>query len=279
MNLFADSGSTKTEWILTENEKVVFKKETKGLNPFYLTKNMVRIAIESLALNNSINQIRDLYFYSAGCSSEDKKQELNHLLQQSLPHTNIHVDTDINGAVIACVNPGEAAFVSILGTGSTFRYYNGESIEKKYSSLGFILGDEGSGTAIAKQLLKGIFYENLPKEIRDDFFSTYKLVHQDLLDNIYKNDLPNRYLASFVPFCKKHIEHPAIKKIILDSFQVFFDQHLNKYKENHQKKIHFVGSIAFHFKDELNEIAMLNHFEVGTILQKPLEMIVKKHSI
>lgn len=277
MIILADSGSTKTEWILMKNGIELIKTETIGLNPYFVDKDLIQNTLEASKLFPYMDLVKEVHFFGAGCSTEDKKLWLESIFQGQFKKAKIEVKTDIEGAVVAS-SGGEACIVCILGTGSTFRVFNGKEIVRKYSSLGFILGDEGSGTYIAKALLRGIFYQNFDIDLIDAFYKSYPINSEILLERIYKEPQANRYLASFVPFCKEHIAHPQIERLVLNAFEQFYLEHLAKLEESSTYPVHFIGSIALHFEAQLQKIAKKYNFKVGKIIQKPLTQIKNQFS-
>jgi len=274
MILYADSGSTKTEWILMDGKEEVLKTETIGLNPYFVDEGTINATIEHSELFKYFKKIKSVQFYGAGCSNNEKRQWLTNVFSKSFHKADIHVHTDIDGAVQASSN-GKPCIVCILGTGSTFRIFDGKQIIRKYSSLSYVLGDEGSGTYIAKALLRGVFYENLSADLRQKFFEKYPIDSEILLHKIYKEPQANRYLASFVPFCKENIDDPSIQAIVLNAFEQFYLEHLNKYPEYKSYPVHFIGSIAYYFEAQLQKIAEKYNFKIGRIIQKPLDSIIE----
>lgn len=275
MILLADSGSTKTEWILHDNGSEVLRTETIGLNPFFVDHATIQLAIGDSELAFYLNKVKEVHFYGAGCSNKEKVQTLEDSFKIIFNQAAINIRTDIEGAVLA-VADDEPCIVCILGTGSTFRIFDGENIIRKYSSLSYIIGDEGSGTHIAKALLRQVFYQKLPKALEEDFFKDYPINSADLMQKVYNEPQGNRYLASFVPFCKKHIDKTVIEQIVLDSMEEFAMAHLLSLKEIKDSPVHFIGSIAFHFEEQLKQVAAKRGFRVGKIVQKPLSNIIKR---
>ena len=276
MILLADSGSSKTEWIILDQGEEILRTETIGLNPYFVDEGTIRATIEHSPLKAYQDKIKQVAFFGAGCSNEDKSEWLKSILALCFRKSAIEVYTDIEGAVRASSN-GEACIVCILGTGSTFRIFDGKDIIRKYSSLSYVLGDEGSGTYIAKALLRGIFYQNFNQELIDAFFKDYPIDSEILLQKIYKEPQGNRYLASFVPFCKKYIHYPEIEALVLDSFEQFYLEHLQKLEEINDLPVHFIGSIAFYFEAQLQKIAAKHNFKIGRIVQKPLSNIIPQY--
>lgn len=277
MILLADSGSSKTEWILIEDGAEILRTETIGLNPFFVDEGTVRATIEHSSIFPFANKIKELEFFGAGCSNLEKKEWLQSIFKLSFQKATIAIHTDIELAVKASAED-TPCIVCILGTGSTFRIFDGTKIISKYSSLAYILGDEGSGTYIAKALLRGIFYQNFSQELIDAFFKKYPIDNAQLLQKIYKEPQGNRYLASFVPFCKENIHHPQIEGIVLNAFEQFYLEHLQKLPEIKTYPVHFIGSIAFHFEAQLQKIATRHDFTLGRIIQKPLSKIIMQYT-
>lgn len=276
MKLFADSGSTKTSWLLLAENNILQEFETKGMNPFFISEDEIIDELENKLRPDVIPHIKALHFYGAGCSNLKKADWLKSIFKEIFPNATIYVLTDIEGAVKAVATKNEKSIVSILGTGAAFRIFDGENILKRYSSLGFIIGDEGSGTHISKALIRKVFYKQLPTEIEQAFFDFFNVTSIDIVENIYSKPLPNRYLAQFTTFCAKNIQLPEIEAIVLESFESFFSNHIIPIENYPKYKLHFVGSIAFYFREQLEKIATKHGCNIGKIVQKPIYDLVKK---
>jgi N-acetylglucosamine kinase-like BadF-type ATPase len=276
MILLADSGSSKTEWVILKDGLEILRTETIGLNPYFVDEGTIRATIENSELSVYASKIRQLEFFGAGCSNQEKCDWLFEVFKHTFRKATIQIYTDIEGAVKAS-SDNKPCIVCILGTGSTFRIFDGKAIHRKYSSLSYILGDEGSGTYIAKSLLRGIFYQNFSKHIIDAFYKAYPIDSEILLQKVYREPQPNRYLASFVPFCKTHILEPEIENIVIDALTQFYLEHLRKLPEIKTYPVHFIGSIAYHFEDQLQKVSNKHKFQLGRIVQKPLSNIVKQY--
>jgi len=276
MILLADSGSSKTEWILLAEGKEILRTETIGLNPYFVDEGTIRATIEYALFFKYADKIKQIEFFGAGCSNKEKQVWLKGVFQLSFRKARISIYTDIELAVKASAH-NEPCIVCILGTGSTFRVFDGKEIKSKYSSLSYILGDEGSGTYIAKSLLRGVFYQNFSPELSAAFFKDYPIDSATLLQKVYNEPQANRYLASFVPFCKAHIAHLEIKEIIWNAFEQFYLEHLQKLPEIKTYPVHFIGSIALHFEEQLQDIARKHQFTIGRIVQKPLSNAIEDY--
>jgi glucosamine kinase len=273
MILIADSGSTKTDWILfTPEGKNIAECSTIGMNPFFAKENDILLALQNSSLNTHKSEVKEIHFYGAGCSTPEKCTWLESILNQFFNHAKVSVKTDIEGAVLA-LSGGEPCIACILGTGSTFRIFDGNEILSRYSSLGFIVGDEGSGTHISKSLLRHVFYKRFSAQLEQEFFNYFGLTRSEIIQNIYEKPFPNRFLASFVPFCKEFIHEPAIEVLVLNSLEEFIDTHILRLPQSKNYPVHFVGSIAFHFEHQLRKIGAKYSLNIGKIEQKPLQLL------
>ncbi|MGB1019159.1 MAG: hypothetical protein ACPGVH_08805 [Chitinophagales bacterium] len=276
MKLIADSGSTKTSWLLLAGENTLQEFETKGMNPFFISEDEIIDALEDNLRPDVIPNIKEVHFFGAGCSNQEKAEWLQEVIEGILPNASVFIKTDIEGAVLACSNFGEKSVVSILGTGTSFRIFDGEKMIKLYSSLGYIIGDEGSGTHISKALLRKLYYNQLSVFFLTDFNQYFETTREKIIGNVYSKAFPNRYLAQFTKFCSRHIASPEIEKIVLDSFDAYFKNHLTNIPEIKEHKLHFVGSVAFHFKPQLEKVITKHGLKLGTIIQKPIHALARK---
>ncbi len=276
MILIADSGSTKTHWTLLESDNKVSSYTTIGLNP-HLTDRETFFS----TLKNNFQIIKErvtqIYFYGSGCVSEIQANFVKDILKIFFNYaTNIQVQSDILGAAKATLGDDEG-YVAILGTGSVCAHYNGAEICKVSPSLGYLIGDDGSGAALGKELLKAYFYGLLPQELTESFSTEYDLRRETILENLYHKERPNVYLASFAPFLKDHIHDESIATIVFDSFNAFFKHSMNKIIEEKKLRITFVGSIAFYFNDILQEVAKSNKLLIHDIQKDPIISLSAYH--
>ncbi len=165
----------------------------------------------------------------------------------------------------------------ILGTGSNSCFYDGEKIVSNVSPLGFILGDEGSGASLGKKLLSDILKNQLPKEIKDDFFSDYQQTPAEILENVYRRPFPNRYLAQFTVFLVKHISNPLISDLVESSFDEFISRNVIQYRDYKSNKVFFTGSVAYYFRNSLEKVIQKWNLDLGTIIQSPMEGLIDYH--
>lgn len=278
MILIADSGSTKTDWCVISDGVIVCQVKTDGINPFFQSEiDIVKRLERSLLpqIESYVSAISAVYFYGAGCAFPEKNMIVEQAIAQYIP-VNIEVRSDLWAAVRALCQrqPGIAC---ILGTGANSCQYDGTKIINQVSPLGFILGDEGSGAVLGKLLVGDILKNQLSKDLREDFFKEYQLTPAMILDKVYKQPFPNRFLATFSPFIYKHIDEPSIKQIVVKSFTDFFVRNIMQY-EYTKYPIHVVGSIAWYFQEQLKEVSRTLGLQIGTILQSPLEGLILYHA-
>ncbi len=171
----------------------------------------------------------------------------------------------------------EAGMACIMGTGSNSCYYNGKEITKHVPSLGYILGDEGSGADIGRRLVADILKHQLPDEVAEHFFSTFHYTREEILEHVYKNPFPNRFLAGFATYVGENIGIPALRNLVKTGFNKFFTRNIRQYPEALNHPVHFTGSIAWHFREILTESAAENGFRVGLITQSPMEGLIRFH--
>ena len=272
-NLIADSGATKTSWCLSIEGQLHQQYNSQGISPIYQSPKEIEEYIHRSVYPMFENkEIKAIYFYGTGCIPE-KEEMMKSAIQRSFKVETIHIYSDLIAAVHAlCGNqPGIAC---IMGTGSNSCEWDGEKIVKQISPLGFILGDEGSGADLGKRLVNNALKDQLPKEIKEAFLEEYKLTQNIIIDKVYKQPFPSRFLASLSPFLLKNIEVPEIRNIVTTSFTEFFEKNVMQY--NYQNnKVNFVGSIAYYYKDILLEAAAQKSIEIGTIYKSPIEGLIE----
>jgi glucosamine kinase len=276
--LIADSGSTKTEWCLLRQKrgKSIF---TQGLSPYFLDASQIESVVRTELLPALPTQDIDaLYFYGTGCAAPENARLVKSALSRVFPATTIEVRHDLMGAARALCGASKGV-ACILGTGSNSGYYNGKSITKNSPGLGYILGDEGSGAYLGKRILQYYLYGTFDEELKAKFESQYTSQPVAILQAVYKQPLPNRYLASFAPFLSGNRGHYMVENIIEDGLNDFFFQHLCKYRESWTQPIHFIGGIAYAFRDVLRELGHVYEFDLGKIHQAPMDGLVAFHTL
>jgi glucosamine kinase len=275
IKLIADSGSTKAEWCLLDGKK---KKTiiTQGISPYFLSAQQIQELLEKELLPKVKSSPDEIFYYGTGCSNPANVLAVKKALQQVFGKVSITVNHDLMGAARAlCGN--DAGVACILGTGSNSCYFNGKRIVKNSPGLGFILGDEGSGAFLGRKVVQHFLYNTFDPDLMDRFNAKYNTNAVEILEAVYKGPLPNRYLASFAAFLAENRGHYMIENIIEDSFNDFFFNHLYKYKESWTHPIHFVGSVAYGFKDVLKDMCQNYELQLGRVLKQPMDGLVKFH--
>lgn len=276
MIVIADMGSTKTDWSFADGSNVIKNIETRGFNPyFYSTEQIIQLLTEDFK-DEDLSGVDELYFYGAGCSNEEKCQSVENAIKKFFPNTIIEVDHDLlaSARALCGTTPGIAC---ILGTGSNTCMYDGTYVIANNPSLGFMLGDEGSGSHMGKELIRCYFYNELPKDISQKFERAYNLSRDMLLDDIYAHPSPNTYLASFAKFLIENKDSSAVKQIIVDSFDEFFNRHIHKYDSYKKIPVNFIGSIAYYFKEILQEVAKKHDATIGLVIKTPIAKLIEFH--
>ena len=275
VQLIADSGATKCEWCLLtgSTQQTVL---TPGISPYFLdTNGIVQILREQL-LPYVGSQVDVVHFYGTGLGNKANVPIVESALQTVFPTAIINTETDILAAARALcgTQPGMAC---ILGTGSNACFYDGKEIRKSNPGLGFILGDEGSGAYLGKKVLQHYLYNTFDDDLTASFRAHYSVTDAEILNKVYKEAFPNRYLASFAEFLSKYRGHYMIENILEDGLNDFVFNHLYKFAESWTMPINFVGSIAHHFSDVLAELCSAAEIELGKVLKSPMPGLVDYH--
>lgn len=265
MILLADSGSTKTEWLCVSSKKIRFT--TMGLNPYFTDEDTICEELrEKMPEALNAEQVEKIFFYGSGCGSAESKNIVRKGLQRFFTKAEIIVETDLVGAAIACYGTGQG-IVAILGTGMNIGYWNGKIVETPLPSLGYVIGDAGSGAVIGRRLLRAIYEQRVSQEIIDSFREEYHLGVPELLNRVYKQPRANRFLAQFVPFVVKYRNEPAIQELLQTSYREFAEFYVKPVVQIYNvNEISIVGSLSVVFQEEITQ----NLREVGVDLQKTI---------
>ena len=279
MRLLVDSGSTKADWIAIDEEgKIVFTTRTLGLNPEILDEEEI---IERLNDKFDILQNKDkathLFFYGAGCGTDRMKIMLSQAFCNYFPNAIVDVQEDTYAAVFATTPKGEQAIVSILGTGSNCSFFDGKILHQKVQSLGYIVMDDCSGNVFGKELIRKYYFNKMPKELAVEFEKEYNLDPDYIKSKLYKEPNPNAYLATFAKFLIQNKEHEFCKKIIFKGMKSFIKNYIRQYDNCKEVPVHFVGSIAFYLKDELQIMFDKYEMQLGNVLRRPIDGLIAYH--
>ena len=273
MKLIADSGSTKTAWAVAENPIHVIK--TDGINPIFMDSDAIENTLRTQLVPHFSQTITEIYFYGAGCANQEKNDVVKQALQAVFGDIKIEIASDLLGAARGLCGHQDG-IACILGTGSNSCLYKNGNISWNVPALGFILGDEGSGAVLGKLLMGNLFKNQLPDEVKTDFEQTYGLSMMDVIEKVYRQPLPNRFLASFGPFISKHIAVPEVYNMVYGALESFIVRNVKQYPYQ-EIPVNFTGSIAYYFADILHNLASKHQFCIGRIEKDPLQGLVIYH--
>ena len=276
ITLIADSGATKAEWcLINKGRKKTFF--TQGISPYFLNTEQIIDLLQAELLNQVKKiEIDRIFYYGTGCANPENAKSVKKALSKTFGGSKIEVQTDLMAAARA-VCGHDKGIACIMGTGSNSCYYNGKKIIKNSPGLGYVLGDEASGAYLGKKVIQYYLYDTFDEDLRSRFDAKFVTNKVEILDNVYKKPLPNRYLASFAIFLAENRGHFMIENIIEDGLNDFFFQHLCKYREIWTLPVSFVGSVAFGFKDVIQELCNSYEFELGTVLKNPMPGLIQFH--
>ena len=271
MRLIIDAGSTKMGWILMEGTEVKAHFVTKGFNPNYSDRQDLIETCQSASLPD---EIQSVHYYGTGCGNEQNCQIVKEVFQNHFSDAKIYVTHDLM-AVCHAVLGHDKGIACILGTGSNSCVYDGIDIVEKAVSLGYLVGDEGSGMHIGREVVRACFYGFMPEELRQQFDATYRLELKDFIQRLYHDEQPSKYLASFAKFAGEHQNEPFIHDLVKGCFKAFIEAFVLRFEGCKEMKISFIGSVAYHFKDILRECLAVDGFMLGEIMQTPAEGLIR----
>lgn len=277
IKLIADSGATKAEWCLVNGGKVktIF---TQGISPYFLnTEQITDLLVKELKPKLKNVSVDEIFYYGTGCANPENAKSVKKAITNIIPGAKVAVTHDLMAAARALCGR-KKGIACILGTGSNSCYYDGKKIVKNSPGLGYVLGDEGSGAYLGKKVIQYYLYGTFDDELMGRFDVTYTTNKAEILENVYKKPLPNRYLAGFARFLADNRGHYMIENIIEDGLNDFFFNHLCKYRETWTLPVSFAGSVAFGFKDVLQDLCSSYEFELGRVMKNPMEGLLEYHS-
>lgn len=279
MRLIVDSGSTKTDWICLNNEgDIVFETQTLGLNPQVLNEYIIEERIiNNYDLYQNRKNISHLFFYGAGCGTTQPKKLIKKVFESIFTNAKISVKEDTYAAVYSTATKGKKSIVSIIGTGSNCTYFDGENIHQKVTSLGYVLMDDASGNYFGRQMIRDYFFEKMPFDISQKFSESFDLDPNIIKDKLYKKPNPNTYLATFAKFVVENKNNPYCSELIRKGFNLFITNQIEQFTDCNEIPLHFIGSISFYLKNELNECLKKRGMILGNVLKKPIDGLVEYH--
>ncbi len=276
MILIADSGSTKTDWRIIAGDGSIQQLKTEGLNPYYQSSAEIAQTIKEDLIPHIIAPISTIHFYGAGCANLEKNAVVKDALQKNFENCTIEINSDLLAAARATCNH-EQGIACILGTGSNSCLFDGKEIIENIRPLGFLLGDEGSGAHLGKILLVSFLRRELPDKLAKKFSDRYNISVDEVLQKVYKEPFPNKYLASYSKFLFDNINEPYIYQLVYQAFEIFIKKNVMRYEKHEDYKVHFVGSIAFYYANVLRQVASDLGIAVKNILETPIAGLTLYH--
>jgi N-acetylglucosamine kinase-like BadF-type ATPase len=277
MQIIADSGASKTDWRWISAEGNITQGKSSGINAYHISSIELNDLLTHELSYSFKEPITQIHFYGAGCGSSENKAKIKSGLSQYFKTDNIEVQHDLLASARATCSH-EAGISCILGTGANACVYNGNEITQEMVSLGYALGDEGSGAYIGKQLIKAYLENELPEELKLKFAQSYPEIKTSLVNqNIYQKPYPNRYLAQFFRFAIQNVSDKYIFELIRASFQAFLEKSVLKFPAHKELPIHFVGGVAYHANGLLRQVLKENNLIIGKIIEGPIAGLTLYH--
>ena len=288
MRLIIDAGSTKMEWILLDGNVVKQRFYTEGFNPNYAERQCLENIIHlvetrfiaspncetSFSRRDKSASLQTIYYYGTGCGNEQNCQIIKEVFQGRFPEADIHVTHDLMAACHALLGR-EKGIACILGTGSNSCLYDGENIVEKAVSLGYMVGDDGGGMHIGREVVRTYFYGFMPEDLKQKFDAAYHLELKDFIQRLYHEGQPSKYLATFAKFAGEHQRHPFIYDLVKKCFKAFIEAFVLRFEGGEKMKVSFIGSVAFHFQDILKEALSDYGLTMDKVMQAPAEGLIR----
>lgn len=277
MQVIIDSGGTKALWVWATGPQEQARTTTRGIHPYFMNEEEIAQTASQAKAQGPQEAVSRLFYYGTGCKAASARQRIESGLRVAFPETAlIQVDSDVFGAARALcqTSPGIAC---IMGTGSNTCLYDGEAITSNRGGFGFILGDEGSGAAMGKMLLAAYLNDELARPIHNELAETFSLTNDGIIEAVYRQPAPNRYLAAFAPFILKHLSDPVIRQIAEFQISACLQRYVVPYEGSKVLPVHFTGSVAWHFRELAQKVALELGLHPGVFLPDPSEGLVRFH--
>lgn len=276
MILVADSGSTKTEWKIIKDGIPGESVFSSGINPYFQSPEEIYHLLKNELQFFSGLAFSEVFFYGTGCNTSAKESIVRDAIRCFIFSTEIYVGSDLLAAAhsLCSRKPGIAC---IMGTGSNSCYYDGSAIITNVAPLGYILGDEGGGAVIGRKLVSGVMKKQVPQEVIDKFYETYKVTPAEILENVYMKPFANRYLGQFTKFISANIDIPELQDIVKACFEDFIIRNILQYPESKKLPVHFTGSIAYYFRTFLEDLLVRYNLQAGIITVSPMPNLIQYH--
>lgn len=279
LHIIIDAGATKTEFAVMEGKELVHQFFAAGINANYSTDEQIdKVFVHFMqSLPKEYSQPARITYYGAGCAGEQNAMRIAAVIAKYFTSASFKIYSDLMEACHALCGK-QSGLVAILGTGSSSCLYDGEKIVKRAPSLGYLIGDEGSGTHLGKKLVSAYMMEKLPMYLLDEIEKTFDINPPKVIQRIYRKASPNKFFASFSPFVQKYIDDPVIKALCKDAFAEFFDSQIGYYDKSTYDTVSLMGSVAFHFKEVIAEVAEEKQVSLGTIIGSPMPKLIEYHT-
>jgi N-acetylglucosamine kinase-like BadF-type ATPase len=273
------SGSRHADWKLAEKGKIVSEFKTAGINPFFSDEDHItQLLDKNIELINNAEKIHWVYFFGAGASSKERQDIISNALSSFFRFSKIVVDHDLQAAALAA-SGDEKGIVGILGSGSNAAYFDGKKIRDNNFGLGYILGDEGSANWLGRKLLKSFLNDLMPSDFAEQFVRKYDLDRTQILDKVYRKAEPALYLSSFVDFLMDNQNHPFVKKMVCEGFDLYLKTYIKPLNAQFPtSQIHMLGTVAAGFNEYLVEVAKENNLEISSITKEPIYNLLKYYA-
>lgn len=277
MILIADSGSTKTDWAVVDDGRMVASMATQGINPFHQDTDNIAAVIETELLPKMGDIYpEEIYFYGSGCR-EDKVEMMCNILGRAFPHcARIEAQGDLLAAARAVCGANEG-IACIMGTGANSCLYDGKRVVENTPPLGYILGDEGSGAVLGKLFVNALFKGQLPESLKDEWLAETGLSLNIIINKVYREPLANRFLASTSKFIRQHLEVKQLEEMVVDNFREHFRRNVNRYGRK-DLPVGAIGSVAYYYQEQLEKAAMAEGYSLGKVMRSPMDGLMRYHS-
>ena len=278
MTYLAESGSTKCDAVFLDDQGGEIRRiRTVGFNPYFHDRHFIAQEIQKVPAVEELGEsVTQVYFYGAGCSTENLQRVVRQGLSQGFPRAKISVDHDLSAAAYATYQD-EPEITCIFGTGSNCVYFDGQQIKTGNSGYGYIIGDEGSASYIGKQLIRGYLYQTMPEGFRNQFYQRYELTEDKIRQKVYASEGANVFLGNLAPFAQERLHEPYFYQLVFDGFREFMETQVLPFPESQEVAISFVGSIAYHFEEILEDVLQFFDLRKGIVVRRPLDGLVQYH--
>lgn len=274
MFLVAESGSTKTQWCIIHKNGIDYLVNTPGINPVNLSTAEIESIIRPVSVRIEPEKLEAIYYFGAGCSSDNSIKKIGTALYRIFSCKNIFIDTDLKAACLALAG-NSSALIGLLGTGSNSCIWDGKKIVENLPSLGYILGDEGGGVSIGKQLVTDYLKKYMPADLRQKFADDYDITREYVIERVYQSPMPNKFLAGFAPFAEKHIDNEYCNNLIYNQFDNYIERNILMYNNAKQYPVSFCGSIVYFHRDIMTALCKKHDLHIEKIVKEPINKLAE----